>query len=73
MLLSVKTVLGTGGVLLLLAAAVALIIYRMIKNKRQGKSTCSCGCSGCAMRDICHKGGAVSNSSAPYPTIGKAE
>ena len=39
-----------------LAAVVALIIRKMIKDKKQGKSGCGCGCSGCAMKDSCHSG-----------------
>ena len=30
------------------------IIARLIYNKKQGKPGCSCGCSGCAMREMCH-------------------
>lgn len=30
------------------------IIAKGIINKKNGKSSCSCGCSGCASRDICH-------------------
>ncbi len=33
--------------------AVALIIVNEIKKKKSGK--CSCGCSGCAMKDKCGK------------------
>ena len=38
-----------------LVAIVALVIAYLIKNKKAGKSSCGCGCSGCAMRDKCHK------------------
>ena len=34
-----------------LVAIVALVIAYLIKNKKAGKSSCGCGCSGCAMRD----------------------
>lgn len=45
----------------ILVAAVVLavlcaIVYKMIRDKRQGKVSCSCGCGGCPMRDACHKG-----------------
>ena len=46
--------LGTlliGAVLLLI---VGLIVWRLRKNKKSGKSSCGCGCSGCAMREHCH-------------------
>lgn len=32
----------------LVLIAVALIVWRMVKNKRQGKGGCGCGCDGCA-------------------------
>ena len=41
-----------GGVLALVIVAIAL---RLIRNKKEGKSSCGCGCEGCAMRDRCHK------------------
>lgn len=37
---------------LILAGIVALVIVRMIKNRRAGKTTC--GCSDCAMCGSCH-------------------
>ncbi|MBR4720652.1 MAG: FeoB-associated Cys-rich membrane protein [Clostridia bacterium] len=40
---------------LLLAAIVAGIIIKMIKNKKAGKSSCGCGCSGCPMSSECNK------------------
>jgi len=30
------------------------IVLKMIRDKKNGKSSCSCGCSGCAMKDSCH-------------------
>ena len=38
-----------------LAAIVVAIVYRLIRNKQQGKSSCGCGCSSCAMQGICHE------------------
>ena len=55
MLLSIKTILGTGTVLAIILAVVALILIRAIKNKKDGRSSCSHGCSGCAMQGLCHK------------------
>lgn len=43
--------MGTVITLLILAAIVTAIIMKMIKNKKSGK--CSCGCSGCASRELC--------------------
>ena len=37
-----------------LIVIVALLIYSMIRNKKKGRSSCSCGCSGCAMNGVCH-------------------
>lgn len=39
---------------IVLAVLVALVI-RMIRNKKRGKTSCSCGCSGCPMSGSCHK------------------
>ena len=43
-------------VAVLLAAAVAAVIAVMVRDKRQGKSSCGCNCSTCALRGECHKG-----------------
>ncbi len=40
-------------VLIIVAAAV---IASMVRDKRKGKSSCGCGCQGCAMRGACHPG-----------------
>ncbi|MBQ7523462.1 MAG: FeoB-associated Cys-rich membrane protein [Oscillospiraceae bacterium] len=45
---------GTILVLAVIAAIVALIVRRLVKQKRAGKSSCSCGCENCAMRGRCH-------------------
>ena len=37
-----------------LLIAVAAIIVRMVRNKKKGKSSCGCGCAGCAMNGSCH-------------------
>ena len=46
--------IGTIAVSLILAVIVSAIIVKSVKNKRQGKTSCSCGCSGCSMSHICH-------------------
>ena len=38
-----------------LIATVAFVIFRMIKNKRNGLSSCGCNCSGCSMSADCRK------------------
>lgn len=35
------------------AVLVALVIIRMVHNKRKGKRSCSCGCSDCG-NPVCH-------------------
>lgn len=37
-----------------LIAVVALIIASKIKNRKKGKSSCGCDCSGCPMNCSCH-------------------
>ena len=39
-----------GGIIL---AVVIWIIVSMIRKKRQGKSSCGCGCKDCGMSGIC--------------------
>ena len=37
-----------------LVFVVAAILVSMIRSKRKGKSSCGCGCAGCAMNGACH-------------------
>ena len=46
---------ATGIVLIIVAAVFLAVIVNEIRKKKQGKSSCSCGCSGCPMNDTCHK------------------
>ena len=46
-----------------LIAVVAAIIIGMIKNKKNGKSSCGCGCSCCPMSSSCHTKNKKSNNS----------
>ena len=39
---------------LIVLIVVIAIIARLVYNKKQGKPGCSCGCSGCAMKEMCH-------------------
>ena len=55
MLLWLKANLATIVIGLILAAVVALIIYRLVEDRRKGRSSCGCGCSNCAMQGECHK------------------
>ena len=46
--------IGSILVCLVLLAAVALIVRSLIRQKKQGKTSCGCGCAHCAMRGSCH-------------------
>lgn len=46
--------MGTIFVGLILAVILILIIKKIIKDRKNG-SSCSCGCSGCSMQNVCHK------------------
>lgn len=41
-------------VLAIVVAVFVGIVAKSIVDKKKGKSSCSCGCSGCAMSDVCH-------------------
>ncbi len=38
----------------IVASIFIAIVVRGVINKKNGKGGCSCGCSGCAMKDRCH-------------------
>ena len=46
---------GTLLVMAIILAAVIPMVVGLIRDKKQGKSSCSCGCSGCPMSGKCHK------------------
>ena len=46
--------LGTIVISLVLSLAVILVVIKLIRDKRTGRSSCSCGCSSCAMAGTCH-------------------
>lgn len=48
--------IGSIFVCLVLLAAVSLIVRSLIRQKKQGKTSCGCGCgcAHCAMRGSCH-------------------
>ena len=48
--------IGTIVVSIILIAVVSLIILKMIRDKKAGKTSCGGGCSSCAMGSFCHKG-----------------
>lgn len=46
---------------IVLAGLVSAIVFKMIKDKKSGKSSCGCGCEHCAMKDSCHSDKTASN------------
>ena len=54
MLQWISTNIGTILISLLLLAAVALIIRSMMRDKKQGKSSCGGNCADCAACGSCH-------------------
>lgn len=46
---------GTIAVLLILSACVIAAVWKMASDKRNGKSSCIGGCSGCPMSGSCQK------------------
>ncbi len=55
MLRSIADNAGTIAVTLVLIGIVAAVIVRLIKDKKQGKSSCGAGCGCCPMAGACHK------------------
>lgn len=40
---------------LILLGAVVIVMRQLIRNRQEGRTTCSSSCSGCAMAGSCHK------------------
>ena len=47
--------LGTIITAAVLVVIVALVIWKMVKDKKQGKSSCGCNCGSCPSACACHK------------------
>ena len=47
--------IGTIIVFVVLAIIVGIVIYKMYRDKKKGKSSCGCNCSSCPMANECHK------------------
>ena len=47
--------LGTIVISLILISIVTAVIVGMVRDKKQGKGSCGCGCEHCAMHGKCHK------------------
>ncbi len=37
-----------------LVTVLGLILWGVLRRKRQGRSSCGCGCASCPMADKCH-------------------
>ena len=46
--------LGTICVCAIVLLLVGGAVFSLLRNKRNGKSSCGCGCSGCSMSGVCH-------------------
>ncbi|MBO4748285.1 MAG: FeoB-associated Cys-rich membrane protein [Clostridiales bacterium] len=59
--------LGTIIISLILLVVVGLVIYKMISDKRKGKSSCGCNCGSCPSSSICHSRKSQDDSSKSKP------
>lgn len=39
----------------LLIGVLALVVRKLVRDRRAGKSSCGCGCDSCASKGMCHK------------------
>ncbi len=46
---------GTIFVSLILVAVVAVVVIKLLKDKKAGKTSCGCGCKNCPSSGMCHK------------------
>ena len=46
---------GTLLVGFVLLAVVALVIFKLCRDKRKGRSSCGCNCGDCPASKVCHK------------------
>ena len=46
--------IGTIIICAVLVLIVAAIIFKLVRDKRKGKSSCGCNCAHCAMSGTCH-------------------
>ncbi len=46
---------GSLVLLFVLAGGMTALVAYLLRQKKQGKHTCSCGCKNCAMNGCCHK------------------
>ena len=41
--------------LLVVLTIIGPAVFKIVKDKKQGKSSCGCGCEGCALADKCKR------------------
>ncbi len=46
--------LGTIVIAIIVAGLVGAVIFNSLRRRKQGKSSCSCGCADCPMKNKCH-------------------
>lgn len=46
--------IGTIIVALIVIAVIAFVVFRMVKDKKEGKFSCGANCAHCACRGDCH-------------------
>lgn len=46
---------GTILVSVIVAVALTTVVIKLLKDKKAGKTSCSCGCKNCPSSGICHK------------------
>ena len=61
---------GSIVILSVLALVVGAIAFCHFRAKKQGKSTCGCGCSHCAMKGACHPQAAANEQAEPQEKAG---
>ncbi|MBQ2557871.1 MAG: FeoB-associated Cys-rich membrane protein [Lachnospiraceae bacterium] len=47
--------IGTIIVLVIVLACAGFAAWKIVRDRRNGKSSCGCGCANCAMHEMCHK------------------
>ena len=47
--------IGTIIVLVIVLACAGLAAWKIVRDRRNGKSSCGCGCANCAMHEMCHR------------------
>ena len=46
---------STLAVSLVLLIVVALVVRKLVRDRRAGRTSCGCGCANCPSQGICHK------------------